>query len=303
MNAMLVLFSLIPVLSGDTTEPKEKHFVFSCRVFDKTGEPVPNAKIRVVAVNEQGDPYGPDSNWSGGRTDSDGYGGLGFGTTIKPRPGKLSIVTQHPSIGEVRKTVDWSVVLHDTRPITAIVQPVIKLSAEGGPGLKEWREVVTNKAPGLVRSLVNSKDDKEVGRITDEISAGEMCSVPALYEALKDYDNPNRQRLVKCLIFTWNGCNGVGPIDKDVREKALAIFSVEMYPGILAVKPMARPVFVSWPEKTIMLKEIAWVIKNLEAEVAEADKKGDRETAQNTGWLLSKMREAEKETREYKPEK
>ena len=97
---------------------QDKDFYFSYKVLDRTGTPVPNARLTLLAVDEEGRPFGTDAQWSTGiGTNLDGLAEMELASPPKRRPGKLQLVAEHPSIGKVRKTVPWSAVLHDVRSL------------------------------------------------------------------------------------------------------------------------------------------------------------------------------------------
>ncbi len=89
-------------LGGDKAkDPPRRFFHVRYQVLDRTGRPVPNAKVRVVLVDEQGRPYGPTSSWTGSRTDADGKGGLGLGTYVKEKPGSVQLAACRQAVGGV----------------------------------------------------------------------------------------------------------------------------------------------------------------------------------------------------------
>ncbi len=273
---------------------QKKVFHVSYEVLDRTGTPVPNARLTVVAVNEKGRSYGPNAEWSTGvGTNLSGKGHMGFGTAPNPRPGHLRLVARHPSIGEVRKTVEWSAVMYDVRP-QSFGAPVFALKADRGFGLESWRRAAAKKAPEIVKSLMKTRDEKEVDSLTEQLVAGEMMSIPPLVTALQDYENPLRRRLVRAFIRAWNGCYGQGPLDVAIRPKALAIYSVNMYVGILPMKPQVEPSFLGRREKEIA-REIAWAIEDLRERIPAARQKGDTYQARVDEAVLTRMKEVQRQ--------
>lgn len=286
------LMLLVAVFQNPSTQGKVLYFNY--KVLDRTGTPVPNARFTLVAVDDQGRSYGPDAEWStGGGTNLSGLGAMGFGTPVKQRPGKLRLVSRHPSIGEVRKTLPWSAVLHDVRPLQPFSEPVFVLRADGGPGLEAWRVVAAKKAPALVQSLMKAKDEKEVDSLTAQLVVGEMMSIPPLVAALQDYENPLRRRLLRALMRTWNGCGGQGQLDVAIRRKALAIHTVNTHVVVLAVKPQAGPTLLGGEREIV--REIAWAIEDLQERIAAAREKGDTYQASADELVLTKMKEVQRQ--------
>lgn len=295
--AVSTLTVLMPI--HEHAEVRPEAMVFSYKVLDKSGTPVPNARITLVAVTEEGRSYGADSEWSTEMgTNLDGLGEMGFGTPPKRKPGKLQVVARHPSIGEVRKTIEWSAVLHTHRPVECFSEPTFVLKAEGGPGLEAWRTSAAREAPALVESLMKAKEPLEVRSVADKIAAGETSSVPSLVAALQKYEKPKRGRLVHAFMVTWNRCRGQGPLDQTTRAKALAIYAVHSYVNIVLMKPKTQPHFIQRCEKPMVLQEVAWVIKDLQAKIAAAQRRGDLASVREAKVSLSKVREVERRIKE-----
>jgi hypothetical protein len=140
---------------------------------------------------------------------------------------------------------------------------------------------------------MKAKDDKEVESLTAQLVAGEMMSIPPLVTALQDYENPLRRRLVRAFMRTWNGCHAQGPLDAALRPKALAIYRVNSYAGILVLKPRTRPSFIGRRE-TEIVHEVAWVIEDLQERIAAASEEGDSYQARVDEAVLTKMREVQR---------
>ena len=193
MKPLLILIFLTgtgekPQMEGAVSQGKI--LWFSVKVRDKSGRAVPNAQVALIAVDPEGNEYGPTFRWrTGAGTDAEGRGGMGFGNPVKSKPGKVVIVVTHPSISETRMAVEWSDILHERRP-TRQTEPVFVLQARGGPGQAAWRKSVARKAPGLVKRLLEAEDEKEIDAITKELDAGEIGSFPALVDALLDKKIP-----------------------------------------------------------------------------------------------------------------
>ncbi|HUT14245.1 MAG TPA: hypothetical protein VMY42_27415 [Thermoguttaceae bacterium] len=277
----------------------------SYKVLDKSGTPVPNAKITLVAVNPEGKSYGAEFTWNMARTNMDGCGASGFGTAPEEKPGRLQIIARHPSVGEVTTTADWRDVLHERPPlIKSPDEPMFVLKAHAGPGLAAWSDSVARKAPTLVESLLKAKNKKEIDAVTQELAACEMMAIPPLVAALQDYENPRRRRLVRAFIHTWNACNAQGPLDPAIRPKAVAIYSVNSHVGVLGEKPQSQPTFLrNCPDEAVLpvTREVAWVIRDLEAKIHAARQADDPDRiVGNLEMVLSKMREVEKQTKELR---
>jgi hypothetical protein len=261
--------------AGVGTVLKEKQvFGLRYKVLDRFGTPVPNAQVKVIALDEKGQPYGSGFIWMlPARTGANGCAASGCGTSPPLKPGSLRVVAEHPSIGEAHKDCEWKDALHPNHAYTADGDPIV-LKAEGGPGLLAWRTEAAAKSPQLVAALDKADKNDQVASLTKEIAAQEMQAVPTLLQALNDYDNPQRQRFVHALLATWNGCLGMGPLDSDVRAKARAIYDVLMYDGVLREKPQITLHFFdrinTFPREYTAqaVKEIEWVIRRRRTQMA-----------------------------------
>jgi hypothetical protein len=285
--ALMMALAASPVVRAADKVPP--YFYLSWQVLDQADQPVPNAKIRVVALDETGKPLGPDADWTvGGPTDTTGRGG-GFGDLPKLKLGKVQILAEHPSILDATLIVDGVALIHDV-PQPSLPQPMFILKAKGGPGVKAWRDAAGKAAPGLVESLLKTKDPKEVEALTRQIVAGEMLSVPALVAALQDYVNPDRRRLVDALLKTYNGCQGQGPTDADTRAKASAIYAVSSYAGILLMKPRTPPSLTPKRDKEL-LKELSWTISDRQRRLATEQLRNNTDEVAQIRFVLDKMEE------------
>jgi len=272
----------------------ETWFYLRCKVLDRFGVPTPNVRITVVAVDKDDRPHGPYSTWTAARTRADGQSNFGMVGELKVKPGKARIVAKHPSIGEVRRTVEWTDLLYPSQAARTKA-PLFLLRGKGGIGLKAWRRKAAGEASRLVAALGKAKKADQIESLTKQIAAQEMMAVPALVKVLDDYDNPKRSRFVKALTWTWNGCMGTGPLDKKFKAKARAIYHVDMSIGILSVKPRSglpfRGRMGKWPDEytTCVMKEIEWLISRWKAQAVEAKKTGDVNRAADLRWKLKKF--------------
>ena len=294
----VALSTCMAQMSEDDPAAAERRVLyFSCKVLDKSGTPVPNAKITLVAVTKEGKSHGLDAEWSTGMgTNHKGLGKMGFGTPPKIRPGKLHIVARHPSIQEVRKTVEWSDVLHERWPSGTFGKPMFVLKSEGGLGQAAWRDSVAKRAPILCKSLLEATDEKDIDAITEELVAGEMMSISPMVAVLQDYKNPRRSRFLRAFMR-----NNYNPLDPAMQIKAFAIRRVNSYAALLRMQPEAKPMFLrKIPDEAVLpvAREVAWVIKDLEAKIRAARQAEDPDRiVGNLTMVLSRMREVEKQVK------
>lgn len=269
-------------------------FYVKCKVFDRFGVPTPNVRITAVAVDKKGQPHGPYSTWTMARTSADGQSNFGMSGALEVKPGKLQIVAKHPSIGEVHRTVEWTDLLYTSQAATTKA-PQFVLRAKGGIGLKAWREKAAKEALRLVAALEKAEKTDQIESLTKQIVDQEMMAVPALAEALEDFDNPKRPRFVKALTWTWNACMGIGPLDKKFKAKARAIYNVDMAVRNLLRKPRSglqfRGRIGKWPREytTYAMKEMEWLISRWRAQAVEAKKNGNVNEVATLKWKIKKF--------------
>ena len=179
--------------------------------------------------------------------------------------------------------------------------PVITLKSKGGPGIDAWRKAAAEKAPGLVKQLVKAGADKDVTRITKQLVAGEMCSIPPLVSALEDFKNPHRARLVRAFMWTWNGCMGQGPLPEATRKKARPVYAVNSYVSILGMKPSTQPTHILRHAKQCAA-EVKWVIKDLQSQIAAEKKEGGPRNVGTLEMILARMQELDKQIQKAAPQ-
>jgi len=283
--------------SGAVTElDRTEKLVFQVkyRVLDRFGMAVPNACMKLMAIDETGQPYGADFTWSLASTDANGFGESGFGTMPPRRPGKLLIVAEHPSIKEFKKAIEWKEALSTNRAERGA--PII-LEANAGPGLRAWRVAAAAESPQLVAELDKADKEEQIASLTRAIAAREMMAVPALLQTLLDYDNPRRQRFIDALLLTWNGCRGVGPAEREILTKARAIYDVQMCVGVLRAKPQGVLPFLdrinALPRDYAnqVLKEMQWVIVRMQAKMIDVSEQGQIGEAAMMRGLIEKWQD------------
>lgn len=223
------------------------------RILDHAGVPVPNVTMRLVAYTKGGQPHGDDQAWWAGVTNAKGQGEMTL-MSVAPQPGYLELEGVHPSIGTVRKRVEWA---HLSSPPAPGREEIIEIRAMAGPGLADWREACRGVAPDLVRELLAAADD-EVSRLQEHLIKGEGASLPALVAAAEDYDHPKRHRLVRAIRVIVNMIHGTDYVDARVLAKAAPIFAVDTFAVVFREKPSMKPRFDS-----ACVKELEWTIARL----------------------------------------
>lgn len=231
------------------------------RILDHAGVPVPNVAMRLVAYTKGGQPHGDDQAWWAGITNAKGQGEMTL-MSVAAQPGYLELEGVHPSIGMVRKRVEWD---HLSGPPAPGRAEIIEIRAMAGPGLADWREVCRAAAPDLVRGLLTAAED-EASSLQEHLIKGEGASLPALVAAAEDYDHPKRHRLVRAIRVIVNMIQGTDYVDARVLAKAAPIFAVNTFVVVFREKPSMKPRFDS-----ACMKELEWTIARLGRDKENAD--------------------------------
>ena len=144
-------------------------------------------------------------------------------------------------------------------------------------------------------ALGKAEKADRIESLTKQIAIQEMMAVPALVKLLEDYGDPKRLRFVKALMWTWNGCMGVGPLDKKFKAKAQAIHHVNGSIGILSIKPRSglpfRGRIGKWPREytTYAMKEMEWLMSRWRVQAVAAKKNGDVNEVATLKWKIKKF--------------
>jgi len=283
ITAVLLFAGLVNIgVAGDKAEAKgqtgrpDMWFYLKCKVLDRFGVATPNVPIAVVALDKQGRPEGPAFFSESRRTKVDGMARFGTAPGKAPKADKFHIVARHPSIGEIRRTVERDDLWFLTQA-TRTKGPLFVLRAKGGVGLDAWRKKAAKEAVELVAALAKAENADRIEALTKQIATRERTAVAPLLKVLADYDNPRRDRFVNPLCAAWRF---IGPIDEKVNARARAIHDVRMSVGILRVKPRSRLRFADtvgkWPGEysAYVVKELQWTIPRMKSRIAEFKKTG-----------------------------